>query len=48
MLEEENKASVGQKIVLNIRNTMSDRARTENHFNKLLHDYKYTILPVVV
>ena len=41
-------ASLGDSIISNIRNTMSDRAATEKLFNKMLSEYREKLLPVVV
>ena len=38
----------GQKILCNIKNTMSDRAQTEKAFNNLLEDYRKEILPHII
>ncbi|XP_060597475.1 uncharacterized protein LOC132751328 [Ruditapes philippinarum] len=38
---------VGDKIVSNIVNTMSDRASTEKAFNNILEEYRKKILPTV-
>lgn len=38
----------GYSILANIRDTMSDRASTEKTFNKLLEEFRSTILPEVV
>ncbi|XP_065182489.1 uncharacterized protein LOC135813316 [Sycon ciliatum] len=38
----------GNKIVANIKNTMSDRCVVQRKFNELLHDYREKILPDVV
>jgi hypothetical protein len=40
--------NTGYKIVANIRDTMSDRAATEKTFNRLLEEYRGTILPNVI
>ena len=46
--EVQNEMGVGYKILANIRDTMSDRASTEKHFNTLLEQYRSEILPQVV
>ena len=47
-LSEQEDTTVGKKILANIKNTMSDRASTEKCFNKLLQEYRQTILPDVI
>ena len=42
------KEAVGSKILLKIKNTMSDRHAAEKLFNDILHDYRVEILPTVV
>ena len=39
---------IGDKILANIKNTMSDRHIVEKKFNGLLEDYRQEILPSVV
>ena len=39
--------SVSYKIISNVRDTMSDRAPTETHFNQLLEQYRSEVLPYV-
>ena len=39
--------ATGEKLIASIKNTMSDRAATNTKFNRLLHDYRQEILPVV-
>lgn len=46
--EKENQMNPGYSILANIRDTMSDRASTEKTFNKLLEEFRSTILPEVV
>ena len=41
-------SNVGNKILTNIKATMSDRASVERSFNELLADYRSTILPVMI
>ena len=41
-------SDVGNKILSNIKSTMSDRASVECSFNELLTEYRATILPTVV
>ena len=41
-------AYVGEKILANIKNIMSDRHIVEKKFNGLLEDYRQEILPSVV
>ena len=45
--EQQNDMNVGYKILSNVRDTMSDRASTEKHFNQLLEQYRSEILPYV-
>ena len=45
---DENLKTVSADILFKIRNTMSDRAATEEAFNSLLEDYRAQILPEVV
>ena len=40
--------NTGQKILTNIKNTMSDRAATEKKFQQLLENYRKEILPIVI
>ena len=47
-IDDINKNGSGNKILVNIRNTMSDRAATETKFNQLLAEYRDQILPEVV
>lgn len=35
-------------LLSNIKSTMSDRASTEKHFNKLLEEYRMTVLPDII
>ena len=42
------KEAVSSKIMLKIKNTMSDRHAAEKLFNEMLHDYRVEILPTVV
>ncbi|XP_052225068.1 uncharacterized protein LOC127840695 [Dreissena polymorpha] len=46
-IESVSSDGVGNKILFNIKNTMSDRASTEKKFNELLKDYRNSILPEV-
>lgn len=46
--EKENQMNPGYSILANIRDTISDRASTEKTFNKLLEEFRSTILPEVV
>ena len=39
---------MSKKILVNIRNTMSDRAATETKFNRILEEYRTKILPDVI
>ena len=41
-------SDVGNKILPNIKSTMSDRASVKHSFNELLTEYRATILPTVV
>ena len=38
---------VGDRIITNIKNTMSDRASTEKLFNSILHEYRSDLLPQI-
>ena len=40
--------SPGQRLLTNIKNTMSDRASTETKFNELLANYRNELLPQVI
>ena len=42
------KEAVSSKILLKIKNTMSDRHAAEKLFNDMLHNYRVQILPTVV
>jgi len=42
------KEAVSSKILLKVKNTMSDRHAAEKLFNEMLHDYRVEILPTVV
>ena len=44
---EGKEANIGYRILAGIRDTMSDRAATEKAFNKLLEEYRASILPKV-
>lgn len=46
--DSENHQNIGYIILCNIRDTMSDRASTEKHFNVLLEQFRSEILPQVV
>lgn len=39
--------AVSSKIVMQIKNTMSDRHAAEKAFNELLHDFRADILPII-
>lgn len=39
---------MGYDLLSNIKSTMSDRASTEKHFNKLLEEYKMTVLSDII
>ena len=39
---------VSEKIITNIKNTMSDRQIVQKNFNQLLEDYRKEVLPSVV
>ena len=39
---------LGEKIIVNLKNTMSDGASTEHLFNTLLEDYRATLVPKLV
>ena len=41
------KKAVSSKIVMKIKNTMSDRHAAEKAFNELLHDFRADILPTI-
>jgi hypothetical protein len=38
----------GKNILINIKNTMSDKAATEKKFNEILSEYRKEILPQVI
>ena len=40
--------NLGQRLIVNLKNTMSDRAGTEKLFNVILKDYRNNLLPEVV
>ena len=42
------KEAVSSKVILKIKNTMSDRHAAEKLFNEMLHDYRAGVLPTVV
>ncbi|WAR10687.1 hypothetical protein MAR_035763 [Mya arenaria] len=46
--EADNVKYIGHIILCNIRDTMSDRASTEKHFNVLLEQFRNEILPEVI
>lgn len=46
--EINNDINVGNKLLANIRDTMSDRASTEKNFNNLLEHFRTQILPDVI
>ena len=47
-LSNNNEFGVGFQLLSLIKNTMSDRASTEKHFNSLLQEYRNSILPEVI
>ncbi|XP_062619501.1 uncharacterized protein LOC134281055 [Saccostrea cucullata] len=44
---EETQKNIGNKVICNIQNTMSDRAPTELKFNELLESYREELLPQI-
>lgn len=47
-LAERREFGVGYNLLSNIKSTMSDRASTEKHFNKLLEECRMTVLPDII
>ncbi|XP_072171738.1 uncharacterized protein [Diadema setosum] len=45
---EDSKSASGKKILMNIRNTMSDRASTELKWHELLKNYRSEVLPLLI
>lgn len=43
-----NLPKLADKVIVNIKNTMSDRASTEKLFNRILEDYRSQLLPQIV
>lgn len=48
LLAERREFGVGYDLLNNIKSTMSDRASTEKHFNKLIEEYRMTVLPDII
>ena len=46
-ISECTSTKTGKKKLINIKNTMSDRAATEKNFHDLLKDYREEILPSI-
>lgn len=42
------KDSISSKVLLKVKNTMSDRHAAEKLFNEMLHDYRAEVLPTIV
>ena len=45
---EATDSAVGKKILINIRNTMSDRAATKLKWHQLLENYRKNVMPDVI
>lgn len=43
--ESAGQTDAGKKLLVHIKNTMSDRSIVEKNFNRLLEDYRKSILP---